>query len=265
MNKKIIFLALGVGLLVGIGSYILLPNVIGEKTETSTYRIQFTDQENVVKVENLLFSVTLVNENINENNVELVLESYPQTAELIGGSSPGSGEKEAGSGSGAAGSVGALEVDKHTLRPIISQNAYDLARASNGTIILSQETKHETPLWAISASLGVAATLMFAAVWLSRREAIGTATSMLIDKGLENMSIRDAEIVGEIMRRGEFTIPQLMEKTGTSKITTWRTVKKLVEEGFVRKTEKTRAPSKGLGGRGKPSQVYEYVGPEREE
>ncbi|KXA90909.1 hypothetical protein AKJ57_03255, partial [candidate division MSBL1 archaeon SCGC-AAA259A05] len=232
--------------------------------ETSSYRIQFTNQKNIVRVENFLYSISEVKPT-DENKVELVLESHRQVEGKLSSAAPSLPENEKGAGLQGPKSPSSAEVIKSTLRPIISQKAYNLARDSSGTIILSRETKHDTSLWPISASLGVAASLLFAAAWLSRREAIGNATSMLIERGLENMSIRDAEIVGEIMRREEFTIPQLMEKTGTSKITTWRTVKKLVEEGFVRKTEKTRAPSKGLGGRGKPSQVYEYVGPEQKE
>ncbi|MFQ6130113.1 MAG: hypothetical protein ACE5OT_04840, partial [Candidatus Hadarchaeaceae archaeon] len=65
-----------------------------------------------------------------------------------------------------------------------------------------------------------------------------------------------------IMERKEFTIPELMKLTKTSKITVWRTVQKLVERGLVRLTERTRLAANGLGGRGKPSRIYKYVGDE---
>lgn len=247
MNKKIIALVVGVALLAGVCSHVLLSNIIGgEKTVTSAYRLQFTDQENVVKIENAQHLLSDVR-TTGENTVEFVIEAQ---------------EKESlpGAGSTASGKPSSSEEEiEPSLRVSITQAAYDLARESNGTIILLHESKHEKTLWPISTSLGIAASLVFAAVWLSRREAMGSATSMLLDEGLESMSIRDAEIVGEAMRRKEFTIPELMEKAGTSKITTWRTVKKLVKKGLVRETERTRAPSRGLGGRGKPSKVYEYV------
>ncbi len=74
------------------------------------------------------------------------------------------------------------------------------------------------------------------------------------------MTVRDVEIVGYIMELGEFTLPELMRRTRASKITVWRTVQKLVEKGLVQLTEKTALTANGLGGRGKPSRIYKYVG-----
>lgn len=74
------------------------------------------------------------------------------------------------------------------------------------------------------------------------------------------MTVKDVEIVGHIMELKEFTIPQLMKRTNTSKITVWRTVQKLVKQELVQPTEQTRLAANGLGGRGKPSRVYKYVG-----
>lgn len=128
----------------------------------------------------------------------------------------------------------------------------------------SDQERDGSPLLVpFSVSLGAVASLIFVGITsLRKREIRGDATSILLEEGLENLSIRDAEIFSQIMRMGEFTIPQLKKRTETSKVTTWRTVKKFVEEGLVRKTDRKRAPSRGLGGRGKPSQVYEYVGRE---
>ncbi|MEM2890787.1 MAG: winged helix-turn-helix transcriptional regulator, partial [Candidatus Hadarchaeum sp.] len=75
-----------------------------------------------------------------------------------------------------------------------------------------------------------------------------------------DMTVRDVEIVGYIMERGEFTIPELMRLSNASKITVWRTVRRLVQKGLVVQTDKTRLSSNGLGGRGKPSRIYRYVG-----
>lgn len=130
-----------------------------------------------------------------------------------------------------------------------------------GSLPSSQEKTKSPLLVPFSISLGAVASLIFVGITsLRKREIRGDATSILLEEGLENLSIRDAEIFSQIIRMGEFTIPQLKKRTETSKVTTWRTVKKFVEEGLVKETDRKRAPSRGLGGRGKPSQVYEYVG-----
>jgi len=74
------------------------------------------------------------------------------------------------------------------------------------------------------------------------------------------MTVRDVEIVGQIIDLEEFTIPELVRQTGASKITVWRTVQKLMEQGLVKQIEQTKPAANGLGGRGKPSRVYKYVG-----
>lgn len=63
----------------------------------------------------------------------------------------------------------------------------------------------------------------------------------------------------EIRNRKEFTIPELMHKTGVSTLVTWRTVQKLIKKGLVRPTGKVKPAE---AGRGKPSVVYKYVGEE---
>jgi predicted transcriptional regulator len=98
------------------------------------------------------------------------------------------------------------------------------------------------------------------AVWVGYRRVWGDATSTLLKHGLHDMTVRDVGIVGQIMNLKEFTVPELMKLTKTSKITVWRTVQKLVERGLVQPTPKTRLAANGLGGRGKPSRVYKYIG-----
>ncbi len=112
----------------------------------------------------------------------------------------------------------------------------------------------------IAASIGIAMGVIVFAVWAGYRQVWGEATSTLLEKGLHGMTVKDVEIVGHIMEMKEFTIPQLMKLTNTSKITVWRTVQKLVERGLVQTTKQTRLAANGLGGRGKPSRVYKYVG-----
>lgn len=112
----------------------------------------------------------------------------------------------------------------------------------------------------IAVSIGIAMCFMVAAVWIGYRRMWGDAASTLLEQGLHNMTVRDVEIVGQIMDLKEFTIPELMRRTHVSKITAWRTVQKLIERGLVEPTERTKLAANGLGGRGKPSRVYKYIG-----
>jgi hypothetical protein len=112
----------------------------------------------------------------------------------------------------------------------------------------------------IAVSLGVAACAIAISVWIGYRQSWGNAIPTLLDKGLHDMTVRDVEVVGYIMQRRKFTIPELMKLSKSSKITIWRTVQKLIDRGLVRPTDQTRPAANGLGGRGKPSRVYEYVG-----
>ncbi|KXB04292.1 hypothetical protein AKJ49_02260 [candidate division MSBL1 archaeon SCGC-AAA382A03] len=145
-------------------------------------------------------------------------------------------------------------------------SAYEMAIQTESPVLVVRETKGEKNTlfgsWPFSISIGIAASSILAGLMLSKQELRGNATSKLLEEGLETLTVRDVEIFSEIMKLEEFTIPQIMKRTDTSKVTTWRTVKKLVEEGLVEKTNKKRAPSRGLGGRGKPSQVYRFLGDE---
>ena len=112
----------------------------------------------------------------------------------------------------------------------------------------------------IAASIGIAMGVAVFAVWMGYRRMWGDATSTLLEHGLQDMTVRDIEIVGHAMELKEFTVPELMKLTKESKLKVWRTVQRLVEQGLVQPTEQTRLAANGLGGRGKPSRVYRYVG-----
>jgi len=134
---------------------------------------------------------------------------------------------------------------------------------SEGAILSTPFIVSETrsvAVFPISASIGVAMGFMVFAVWIGYRRMWGDAASTLLEQGFHDMTVRDVEIVGQIMDLKEFTIPELVRRTRASKITVWRTVQKLVEQGLVRQIEQTKPASNGLGGRGKPSHVYKYVG-----
>jgi len=149
----------------------------------------------------------------------------------------------------------------------VPTKAYEQAQATEGPITVSNTTTTETkPIDAlpIAAGIGIAMGVVVLAVWAGYRQMWGGATSTLLEQGLHDMTVRDVEIVGYLMELKEFTIPELMKLTKASKITVWRTVQKLVERGLVQQTEQTKLAANGLGGRGKPSHIYKYVGPKSE-
>lgn len=256
-KKKFIGSIILVTALIGFGSHLLLTSTLLEgETSRFTQTMRLDNYGRLLTIENTKYNVFSVERSPSENTVKLDINSESQ-GEIT--SADENITKENDESWSTTLSSDHVEV---------SENAYDAATKTSGQVIIFQETRKETEkptIWPFSASLGIAAGALLGAVWLSKVEARGNATSVLLGEGLENMSVRDAEIVGEIMRRKEFTIPEIKKKSGTSKITTWRTVKKLVEEGLVEETERTKAPSNGLGGRGKPSQVYKYVGPRENE
>jgi uncharacterized membrane protein len=109
----------------------------------------------------------------------------------------------------------------------------------------------------ILAVLGVSAAAAASSAWIYLQRTRGEATSKLIEHGLHNMSLQEADIFRVIKKQKKFTIPDLMRQTGASKTVTWRTVQKLIKKGLVQPTEDVKAPA---AGRGKPSTVYKYVG-----
>jgi hypothetical protein len=153
----------------------------------------------------------------------------------------------------------------------VPKTAYERALTIEGPVYSTIATEEVSPLTAPSpaapaidilpiATTFAAISLIAVAIWVGYRQAWGDATSTLLERGLHNMTVRDVEIVGYIMQKEEFTIPELMKLSKASKITVWRTVQRLVEQGLVEPTDQTRPAANGLGGRGKPSQVYRYVG-----
>jgi len=127
------------------------------------------------------------------------------------------------------------------------------------TPFIVSETK-SISVFPISASIGIAMGFMVLAVWIGYRRMWGDAATTLLEQGLHDMTVRDVEIVGQIMDLKEFTIPELVRRTHVSKITVWRTVQKLIKQELVKPIEQTKPAANGLGGRGKPSRVYKYIG-----
>jgi parallel beta-helix repeat protein len=158
--------------------------------------------------------------------------------------------------------------------PHFSVHVIDIGRAASFVTTSQPQTVTTTPqsptvtstsqpptegmqLAAILAVVGVALVAAVSAVWVGLRRSRGKATSELIEHGLSNMRIQEIDIFREIRAQKEFTIPDIINKTGASTIVAWRTVQKLIAKGLVKPTGETRPTA---AGRGKPSIVYRYVG-----
>lgn len=118
----------------------------------------------------------------------------------------------------------------------------------------------------ISIAIGASMAVISAISWSGSTkvsgnmvELQGSATSVLLNEGLDDMTVRDVEIVSRMMVKKEFTIPELLSDSQVSRSSIWKLVKKMVSTGLVEKTDEEKLPKSG---RGKPSQVYRYVGPE---
>jgi len=241
-------------------SYVILNHFYGEAyavTSTRTIIIENSGQQ--VIIENTTFDVENAEHRADENTYRLYFYApaavgsagnYAQEQSPAPASAPLAGEY-----------LGKYSVD-------VPSTAYEQAQETGNPVTVSNITTTETkPLNAlpIAASVGIVMSLVVFGVWVGYRRVWGDAASTLLEHGLHDMTVRDVEIVGQIMDLKEFTIPQLMKETRASKITVWRTVQKLVGQGLVQQTEQTKLAANGMGGRGKPSRVYKYVGkPETE-
>ncbi|KXA90193.1 hypothetical protein AKJ61_01235 [candidate division MSBL1 archaeon SCGC-AAA259B11] len=167
------------------------------------------------------------NENISENTGHYVISSEPLENKLKG-----------------------IELE-------VSKDVY--TRALERPIVIKREggeKKSELINWVFPLTVGVAVFGVLSAVHLRNPETRGKAATLLLKNGREEARVRDVEILATIMKLGEFTIPQVMRKVGTSKTTTYRTVNDFVNLDLVEKTEENDMNN----GRGKPSQVYEFKG-----
>lgn len=116
----------------------------------------------------------------------------------------------------------------------------------------------------VSVIIGLSMAGLTLAVWSGSQvsttsaELQGTATTILLNEGLEDMTVRDVEIVSRMISKSEFTVPQLLRGAQVSRSSVWKLVRKMVDKGLVEETDEDRLPDSG---RGKPSKVYRYVGP----
>ncbi|RLG56558.1 MAG: hypothetical protein DRN83_03775 [Hadesarchaea archaeon] len=245
-------MAILMGLLVSgtviAASYFLLDHLYGEgHIITSTIIIENGGQQ-----------VTIDNEPYEVSNSELVENADGSSFYKLGIADRGSAFEEynwGGSTPPAGGTAATINVPRE---------AYEAAQTTGEPVTVSSTTETKPiDVLPIATGLGIVAGIASVALWTASRPTWGGVAATLIEHGLHDMTVRDVEIVGYMMELKEFTIPELMKLTKASKITVWRTVQKLVEKGLVRQTEKTKLAANGIGGRGKPSHVYMYVGRER--
>jgi uncharacterized membrane protein len=233
-------------------------------------RAYVTTTTQTVIIENSGQQLTINNTRYTVENAEIFVdadnENYYQLRFSISASesyvgAPAVPNSPAPSASGTYGWQGDSYYTDQSIR--LPASAYEQAQTTGEPVTVSNTTTTETrPIDAlpIATSIGIATGVAVFAIWIGYRQAWGDATSTLLKQGLHDMTVRDIEIVGYIIQRGEFTIPELMKLTNASKITVWRTVQKLAAEGLVVQTKQTKPAANGLGGRGKPSQIYKYVG-----
>ncbi|KXB08407.1 hypothetical protein AKJ56_01440 [candidate division MSBL1 archaeon SCGC-AAA382N08] len=105
----------------------------------------------------------------------------------------------------------------------------------------------------IGASMGIVSL----AVWEGGSSVQQDTISIMLHSGLEDLTVRDLEIVRIMRRKEKFTIPELQKYSPASRQSIWRLVNKLDEKDLVEETGDKQLPSSG---RGKPSKVYRYVG-----
>ncbi len=110
----------------------------------------------------------------------------------------------------------------------------------------------------LSMTIGAGMGIVSLIGWVASRQIEKDATTILLEKGLEDMTVRDVDIVRHMMKMEEFTVPELVRKTDVSRTSVWRLVKRMSEYDLVEETDEEKLPKSG---RGKPSKVYRYVGP----
>jgi len=119
-------------------------------------------------------------------------------------------------------------------------------------------SSHREDTLMVSFGIGIAMGLIALASWQGSQSMKKDPAELLLDEGLENMTVKDLVIVRRLIQKEEFTIPQLVKNSPVSRSSIWRLVKKLDEKGLIEEKNESEMPD---GTRGKPSKVYRFVGP----
>jgi hypothetical protein len=118
-----------------------------------------------------------------------------------------------------------------------------------------QDDDDSTTHLMVSLLFGAGMSVVGLVLWEASARMKGNAATVLLEEGLDDMTVRDVELVGRMMEMEEFTVPELVKKARVSRSSVWRLVRKMVDEGLVEETEKEKLPDSG---RGKPRKVYRY-------
>lgn len=116
----------------------------------------------------------------------------------------------------------------------------------------------KTLLFSLGTGLGAGAVAFV--VWEGGKRTKKDAVAVLLEEGLDDVTVKGVEIVRHMMSEGEFTVRELTDSGRVSRTHVWRLVKELADNGLVEETEKEK-PSQD--GRGKPSRIYRFTGSER--
>ncbi|KXA96645.1 hypothetical protein AKJ38_02910 [candidate division MSBL1 archaeon SCGC-AAA259I14] len=121
----------------------------------------------------------------------------------------------------------------------------------------ARETAENTvPIWMYGASMSVTIVAALGAVYFFKRKGSRgddlPLSSFLLEQGLEDMTIKDAEIFRKILSEKRFTVPEIAEGAPVSRNSVRRLVNKLEENELVEQAGEEKSP----GGRGKPRKVY---------
>lgn len=146
----------------------------------------------------------------------------------------------------------------------VFSNIYDPMISEEETIIMEMEDIEEifpsdrSDIFTMSLGIGLAMGLITLAVWEGGRKIKNDAANLLLDEGLENMTVKDLVIVRRLIEKKKFTIPELTVDSPVTRSSVWRLVKRLNDKGLVEEIEDSEVSD---GTRGKPRKVFRYVGP----
>lgn len=142
-------------------------------------------------------------------------------------------------------------------------NHFYVSREENQYQITGSETEEtksnlkKSDVFYISLSMGAVAGIVAVTAWKGGHTLSKDVTTVLLNNDLDDMTVRDVEIVRQMVEKGTFTVPELVRKTSVSRTSVWRLVKKMVDKNLVTETGEEKLPKSG---RGKPGKVYRYLG-----
>jgi len=165
-----------------LASYAVLNHFYGEGyVITSTRTLIIENSGRQITIENTEYSVESVEYVANENVYRLGISPPPKAC-------------------AENGSIHRTSMDAYTVD--VESRSYDLAQRTGNPVTIADTTATKTkPIntLPIASSVGIGMGVVVFAVWMGNRRSWGDATSTLLEHGLHDMTVRDAQIVGYIM------------------------------------------------------------------